>query len=373
VTGVWSVDAIQALPSDHLLGLAEPHLVRLVHYKPETDAPVGIRQLLVPGELVPNGEQQAHLGFGKAFQPSWSRLRDPEHRLFFLTPENLDDFPERTDIEETLKTSIESALGESAETEGRAFLDRSKDCLEIHVMNVGQGDTILIKLPNGAFWLIDAFSWNYKRWLHVEQFLRHCGCSKLEKLVISHFHYDHIRNACDVIRSFQPDEVIVPNHVHATSAARNLVALAGARLKRLANPTTYTYGSHSLCLAPTAPPPFVKDPNEHAIVLHISSPFGTALLSGDVPGNSLYRLAQKMMWSFGGFQSIYKVTHHCSATGNDPNLFKLLQPTDAATSCAAKNRYGHPELNTQNLIDGLVYPGKHLLTFKHRYPITYWL
>lgn len=373
ITGIWSVDAIHTLAKapEHLAWVHEPRLVRMVHYTRHLTNPVGIRHLLVPEELIADGDGPSRLDFGRAFKPSWARLRDQNQGVYLLTPDNLGALPESGGVEADLKATIDGAFDESGVVEGGDLPGPFLGPLVIHVLNVGQGDTILLELPNGKFWLVDAFAWTAAQFHQVIRYLHGQGCHQLEKLIISHFHYDHIRRALDILGHFHPKEVWVPVHTHPTSSARNLVVQAGVRLKRLAAPIQFRCGAYALHLAPTAAPPSRKDPNEHGLVLYIEGPGGTALLPGDVPGPLLSRLISSLSWPFPSPRSIYKVTHHCSATGNDPTLFGLIHPSEAATSCAATNRYDHPNKVTRLAIDRLVAPGLHRFTFNHKMSIAY--
>jgi hypothetical protein len=63
---------------------------------------------------------------------------------------------------------------------------------------------------------------------------------------------------------------------------------------------------------------------------------------------------------------LYKVTHHCSRTGDCDDLLDSIKPVYAATSCARENRYDHPHTPPRDRIDRLTKDcgGRHALTFE---------
>jgi hypothetical protein len=124
--------------------------------------------------------------------------------------------------------------------------------------------------------------------------------------------------------------------------------------------------------------PLGKDPNNHALVIGVAAPdvWRTVLLSGDVNGPLLNdTLSALGPWLIGdGTQAglprgigFYKVTHHCSETGDDGALLGNLDPDWAATSCALHNKFGHPYTPLKNRLDDstLTHSGGHLLTYMH--------
>lgn len=372
-SGIWSVDAIQnvTIATDPLGDFD----VQLVCYHEASDRPVGVRHVRATKtvlDFLGTHPDPKRLHFGRAFHPVWKELRQEhptEGPMWTVSPRTLRFF-ERIEKKETeLRTAIAPGLAGLAVAQSAPVDGPFKTRPEIFVMNVGQGDTILIALPDGKFWLVDAFSWTQQRFNGVINEMAKLGCTrgKLSRLVVSHFHYDHIRRACELIDLLQPGDVVVPNHVHLTTSARNLLdKIAGMSSLRLDYPTVTTFPScpFSIYMAPTTA--CTPDPNEHAIVLYCESNKATALLSGDVPGVLLDSLLGVQGWAFPHPQSsFYKVTHHCSRTGSFPSLLTRMHPTDAATSCSALNRYGHPHQATRTWLErALGNSLRHRLTFQ---------
>ncbi|MFA7237370.1 MAG: hypothetical protein WC058_10940, partial [Phycisphaeraceae bacterium] len=118
------------------------------------------------------------------------------------------------------------------------------------------------------------------------------------------------------------------------------------------------------------------DPNKNAISIGMRTKKSRVLLPGDIPGNMLAELVNTRFFK-GGSYRLYKVTHHCSATGDNSDLFSRFCPNDAATSCGASNRFGHPcnppESTINNLVASATPRGTHEITCRANRDLTYQL
>jgi competence protein ComEC len=343
---VWSVDAIHRETNRCI--------VRMVKYHDDSERSVGMRYINADLETVapPSGESVGNLlDFGRSFRVPWKELsQDRTHRL---TAKQLSVVERDHGTENALQASIGEHLGRASAFAGAEALPPGGPA-EIHVLPVGQGDTIVLRLGPEIFWLIDAYSTrDYDH--RVKDALNKLGCKQLQGLVLSHFHYDHIQRAAEVIRDFEPEQILVPRYEHRTSSTIRALARAGDRLHRLDAAANMTIGALTITFAPTEEFARSSDPNEHAILCYCQSPSATALLAADVPAATLNAAIQKFGWTFlpkkGGM--FYKVTHHCSETGRDRSLLALMNPRMAVTSCGLGNRCGHPEPSTRKLVDDI--------------------
>lgn len=354
----WSVDAIHRGRAEDIVRLVKYHPPYTANEEPYTNKTVGMRYLHAEHDAIARSPSEASdrlLDFGRSFHVKWKELA--KDGIFRLTVKNLGLVKRDEETERALLADIRERLDGAEEAEDSREISPAGSPVgsaEIHVLKVGQGDTILVKLGNGIFWLIDAYSWQvsaYKQ--QVADALRKLGCNKLQGLVLSHFHLDHVRRAAEVIRDFDPDEVLVPNHDHRTASTRNVLAEAGARLRRLNGTAQVSVGDTTIEFAATVSTS--ADPNERAILCYCESPKATALLAADVPAPILIQSIQKFGWKFPRkeYGTFYKVTHHCSATGKDRSLLETISPTEAATSCGLANRYRHPDQSTRDLVEKL--------------------
>jgi len=401
----WSVD--QIISGDQVdLEDRRSSLVRFVHLTEE--GPGGIRYFYVGDECLAGGEGRATRGFsfqqfhyGRVYEFDEGGIRGTRQpkrmgvsREFVpvIRRRELTDYARRNlSVEDEIRAEINGFFDESAGMEtlrrrarpkrGRGGPPRRKPSpAKVIVFNAGQGDTILVELPDEALWLIDAYFWRDKKYDDFARWIRekYGARKRLERLIISHFHYDHIRCAARAVVDFQPEIVVVPDTLpHTTGTARNFLRVCKehSELHKLSGPEDVNVGGLDVRLVRTADFPAVRplgrDPNEHAIAVVIKTRESRALLSGDIPGDMLRCLTNDPFLA-GGEEAyrFYKVTHHCSRTGNDGAFFETFPPTDAVTSCASTNRYNHPHNPPRDVITRLT-GGRHEFTYRPGAPYVY--
>lgn len=218
------------------------------------------------------------------------------------------------------------------------------DGLRITVLDVGQGDAILLQVPQGAV-LVDQGPPE----ADVAGQLEDLGVERLEALVLTHPQRDHIGGAVDVLDAIEVGAVLDPripaeseDHDAAVDAAEEnhvpvIPTRAGQHLR---------IGALRLrVLWPDGPGLPGDDPNNRAVVLVAS--YGTidALLTADAEGNVTVPIRPPPV-------EILKVAHHGSADDSLPALLDLLDPEIAVVSVGRDNDYGHPTQSTMATLGG---------------------
>jgi beta-lactamase superfamily II metal-dependent hydrolase len=393
--GFWTVDDITFMEpiNDHLRDHA---LLRMVHASEE--GPGGIRYLLAHRKCVDIrtlsiDDENPKFTYGSAYFLRNDRLSDCVESINYgrmtartpvLTTENLHGCAERwPDAEIHLRNELTRTLEETPpfESPGTITEDECERKLpwsvRIYVLKVGQGDTIVLEFPGRRLWIVDAYFWpklkydEFRKWLDTK-----LPGFVVEKAVISHCHYDHIRSMDMVIRDLSPLEVLVadvpsPPPNKTTNYVLNLARQRG-KLRVIHQVEDMRVGRLSIRLYPTTgvpgTPALSPDPNEHGLIIAMRTDKAISLLPGDAPGRLLAPLVQDSFFSGVGLERFYKVTHHCSATGDDSALLTHFSANDAVTSCSQMNRYGHPHNPperriTENTIRA--YPwGCHRMTYR---------
>ena len=213
--------------------------------------------------------------------------------------------------------------------------------LEITFIDVGQGDSILIKSPDGRFMLIDAGE--YKNVGAVMGALRDEGVARLDYIVATHPHSDHIGGLSKVIESVPVNAVYDIGRTHTTSSYRYyLEAVRKSPAKfYLARPgVTFKLGA-SVALSFLWPhDKMPSDLNDSSAMLLLGYLDFDALLPADTG------IEQELEIVKAGRVpevELYKVSHHGSRHSNSREMLAAASPKIAVIQVGAGNDYGYPQ------------------------------
>ncbi len=210
--------------------------------------------------------------------------------------------------------------------------------LRITFLDVGQGDSILVQVPEGSV-LVDQGPPE----ADVARQLRGLGVRRLAALVLTHPQRDHIGGAETVLRRVAVDRVLDPRLAVSgpfERAALTEAADRGVPVEETRAGAGFRLGRLRLrVLWPDRPGTASDDPNLLPVVLLASYGEIDALLTADAETEVTARLLSRRV-------EIVKVAHHGSA---DPGLaaeLRELRPAVAVISCGRDNDYGHPTPST---------------------------
>lgn len=224
---------------------------------------------------------------------------------------------------------------------------------EVHFIDVGQADSTLI-ISGDQTMLIDAGTNDMGD--TVVSYLKSLGIKKLDYLIGTHPHEDHIGGLDDVIVAFETSTVIMPEKQSSTETFEDVLDALIGKGQGLTAPvpgTKYTLGDCSFTIvAPLED--YGDNMNDWSVGLTLTCGEITFAFFGDAE-----KSAESDILASGADISadVLKVSHHGSDTSTDQKFLAAVSPTWGVISCGKDNSYGHP---CQETLDKLAAAGVEL-------------
>lgn len=219
--------------------------------------------------------------------------------------------------------------------------DVGPDTAEFIFFDVGQGDASLIRTEAGCV-LIDAGTNLSEDRLSAE--LKRLGIERIDCLLLTHAHEDHIGGADRMLRDFDVKTVIARDTEGIDAASRavwNAVRSCGAEVVKPKGITTYAVGG--LILDVIVPFGEVQsDGNDSSLVVRVSYGDTAVLYMGDAEAATEKTLLTQL--TDGNFLRCdgLKLGHHGSDSSSCTEFLHAVSPHYAVASAGAGNSFGHP-------------------------------
>jgi len=246
--------------------------------------------------------------------------------------------------------------------------------LAVHILDVGQGDSVVIEFPDGQVYVVDSHSTDYIREddpSPTMRFLRERNITEIDRLIITHPHMDHI---------YGITELLTAEDIFVKQLWMSRFQHPGAYMQNFAFKWMYHWmyfrpenrlyvpqdgdmievgGVKLLVLAP--PPGLDNATEEHvnnaSVVLKLVYGSFAMLLTGDAE----LPVWERMLRSRSETEmrellhaDVLKVSHHGSRTGTDATLLERIAPQQVVISVGRDNRFGHPHEEVLDLLDGTI-------------------
>lgn len=243
-------------------------------------------------------------------------------------------------------TNTNNSQKETPSSPGNTPVPSSIDgVLQIHFLNVGQADSILIIAPNGQSILVDGG--NNDDGPGVVNYLKSQGVKELAVVIATHPHEDHIGGLDTVLRSFPTKQVYMSNGTSNTKTFEDFIAAVSAsgakKIRARAGVKLDVVGISGEFLAPNSDS--YADLNDYSAVLKITYGKVSFLLTGDAGNLSeteILKSGQNLK------ATVLKVGHHGSTSSTSSEFLKAVSPKYAIISVGVNNDYGHPAQATLN-------------------------
>lgn len=217
--------------------------------------------------------------------------------------------------------------------------------LEIHYIDVGQGDATLLLCGEEAM-LIDGGGNEMEG--RIRRYLKNLGIKELAYVVGTHPDADHIGGLDEVISVFDCNRVILPEIKRDNVTYRDVTdAIRYRRAEELTAKVgeVYPFGEASFTIV--APEGSYEEFNNHSVGLLFTYGETRFLFVGDAEGP-----AEEQMLGSGIdlHADVLKIGHHGSSDSTSQAFLDAVKPTHAVISCGRANEHGHPHTRVLNLL-----------------------
>ena len=225
------------------------------------------------------------------------------------------------------------------------FLFNQPKALQLHFIDVGQGDACLIITPHHHSVLIDtggSLNSDYDIGSRVDiPYLHHYGITSIDYLVLSHLDADHSGGASSILQKIPVKHLIISNeglsnYAQALQLPLNNPILNNAIVAK--EDMSFTLDNINFqFLQPDIKQ--LKSSNEASNVLKLTYHDFSALFMGDLPQTNEH----KLIASHPHLQStILKIAHHGSKTSSSEEFLRAVNPQLAIISVGKYNHFNHP-------------------------------
>lgn len=252
--------------------------------------------------------------------------------------------PSVTADEDTTESGLKNGKGTSEESaEYQVVTDGS--ILEVHYIDVGQGDSILIKQGEYSM-LIDAG--NNDKGTTVWSYLLSQNVKSLDYAIATHPDADHIGGMDVVLYKLDCESVFMPACEHDTETYEDLIRTIGQREQKVTVPKQgeiYTLGEAQFQVLTDTEKSYGDNNNNYSLAVRVIFEETSFLFTGDAEEES----EQDMINSGLPLKSdVYKASHHGANWANTYEFLTAVNPTYAVISCGEGNSYGHPRAEVLN-------------------------
>lgn len=217
--------------------------------------------------------------------------------------------------------------------------------LAIYYLDVDQSDCTIICNNNKVLMIDTAMPSETDT---VRETLQSLGISKIDYLIITHQHDDHMGGATTILQNYQVDNIIMPklgesNAVTTQAYVTLLNTIKEKGVKTTAATPGFTFDlGEAKC---TLLAPYEQDTNLNNMSVVTKITFGNRsfLFQGDAESKVESQILNK---GTDVSADVIKVGHHGSKTSSSAKYIKAVAPKIAIISCGATNTYGHPHSQT---------------------------
>ncbi len=232
------------------------------------------------------------------------------------------------------------------DTETKTILSEVSEICEFRVIDCGQADSILIHLKDYNV-LVDAGE--EKDAAAIRKVLDNLGIKKIDILIGTHPHADHIGGMQSIVENYDIEKIIMSPQIHTSKTYENLLEAIDKKSYTVTLPNIEkVYELGKLKLKIIGPCKDYEELNDDSVVAIATFGDIDMLLTGDAE----FQAEKDYVDYLDDSIEILKVGHHGSDTSTSDNLLNIIKPEVGLISCGEGNSYGHPKGETlQKLVN----------------------
>ncbi len=249
--------------------------------------------------------------------------------------------------EESLKQK-ESEKNDKAEEVLQEEKQVSAGHMKVHYINVGQGDSTLIQLPNGKIVLIDGATRSNGQ--TVLDYLNNLNIEKIDYLIATHPHEDHIGGLVNVVKKYEIGKIYMPDKAHTTIVFEDLLLAIQEKGYSIikAEAGDMLFEEDGLSMSILAPSGISgSNLNNYSVANRLVFGDTSFVFTGDAEKTSEENMINSR---YDLTADVLKIGHHGGDTSTIEPFLVAVQPTYGVISAGEDNQYGHPH---QNVLDRL--------------------
>lgn len=219
---------------------------------------------------------------------------------------------------------------------------RDSDVLSIHMIDVGQGESILIITPNNKTILIDAGEAPQGK--KVKSYLLKHKVNKIDLLIATHPHSDHIGGLPEIINNFRVEKIVMPQKLHTSATFEKLLIAIKSKGLTISppQPNSIVEFGNDIKLHFLGP---VKDYGDNlnlwSVVFRLDYKNNSFLFTGDMESQAEIDLID--IYGMDGLNAdVLNIGHHGSNSSTTQQFLDHVNPEVALISLGSNNLYGHP-------------------------------
>lgn len=242
-----------------------------------------------------------------------------------------------TDVIKDIKNNVASVSNVTNNNESVKLQDNVN--LEVYFLDVGQADSILIKLED-EYMLIDAG--NNEDGVKLVNYFNELGIKEFKYVFGTHPHEDHIGGMDDIITNFKIDNYYMPDKITTTKTFEDVLdALINNNLQYAILEKGDEFNLSSANFKVIYAGDETNDINDSSIVLKLTYGNNSFLLTGDATSN-----VEKTLLNDNIKSDVLKVAHHGSNYSSTEEFLDVVSPKYAVISVGKNNSYNHPSNST---------------------------